>query len=461
MTEATVAGISPEDWRLVGHLVAAGATIDSRAVRGGEVFVAIEGQRRDGHEFIVESFEAGAAAVLVRRSWWSRRKAARAQGIHLLVDDPVKAMQAWAAALRQAVAPRVVAVTGSSGKSTTKELILALLHDRGDVVGTARNYNNEIGLPWTLLRMRSRTRLVVVELGANHPGEIARLTGIARPDVAVITCVGHAHAGPFGGRAGILEAKLEILTGLSPEGVVVIPDDDPELDDAVRGRWSGRIIRFGRTDRADVRCDRDHQTLDGTELLVSGAPEPVRLALLGEGAVRSALAAFAVTREVSPGGVDYSALSRVKPLPGRMDGRRAHGVTWLLDMYNASPESTLANLRFFEQAPVAGRKVFVFGGMRELGEETAVHHERVGAAAGFCDAGVFLGEEARLAAPVAQKAGEKQVLWCGETREVVQFLRKYLRPGDAVYLKGARAAGLEEVARQMRVIDKHYGEGGV
>jgi UDP-N-acetylmuramoyl-tripeptide--D-alanyl-D-alanine ligase len=177
--------------------------------------------------------------------------------------------------------------------------------------------------------------------------------------------------------------------------------------------------------------------------------------------VRSALAALTVARVLGSSCAQVAGLARVRPLPGRMDPRESHGVMWLLDMYNASPESTLANLAFFQQVPVKGRKVFVFGGMRELGEETEAQHRCVGAAAGFCDAGVFLGDEARIAAPEAQKAGEKQVLWCGEVKEVVQFLRKYLRPGDAVYLKGARAAGLEQVAREMHVIDATYGEGGM
>ncbi len=461
MTQAVVAGIALDDWRLISPLVASGATIDSRAVRGGEVFIALPGTRRDGHEYVAEAFEAGAAAVLVRRAWWSRRKAARAQGIHLLVDDPLQAMQAWAAALRRAVAPKVVAITGSSGKTTTKEMILALLRERGDVVGTRGNHNNEIGLPLTLLSVRSRTRLAVVEMGANHPGEIARLTAIARPDVAVITCAGHAHAGPFGGRPGILAAKLEILEGLAPDGALVLPDDDPELEEQARARWSGRILLFGRTERADLRAVAAECSLQGSQLEVAGEERPLRIHLLGEGAVRSVLAALAATRALGTACAEVGGLAQVKPMPGRMDPREHRGITWLLDMYNASPESAVANLGFFAQVPVRGRKVFVFGGMRELGDETEEQHQRVGRTAGFCDAGVFLGEEARIAAPEAQKAGEKQVLWCSEPREVVLFLRKYLRPGDAVYLKGARAAGLEQVARELGVIDATYGEGGL
>lgn len=460
MTHGVVAGIAPEDWRLMASLAAAGVAIDSRAVRGGEVFVALQGERRDGHTYVGDAFEAGAAAALVRHAWWNRRRAARAQGIHLLVDDPLQALQAWAAALRLAVAPRVVAVTGSSGKTTTKEMILALLSDRGDVVGTRGNLNNEIGLPLTLLSIRSHTRVAVLEMGANHAGEISRLTTLARPDVAVVTCVGHAHAGPFGGRAGIMAAKLEILEGLAPDGALVLPDDDAELEAQARARWAGRVVLFGRSERADVRALADACTLGGTRIEIAGEAQPIELRVLGEGAVRSALAALAAARALQAPCTASANLTRIAPVAGRMDPREHGGVTWLLDTYNASPESTVANLGFFARVPVSGRKVFVFGGMRELGEESEAQHRRVGAAAGFCDAGVFLGDEARLAAPEAQKAGEKQVLWCGEIREVVQFLRRYLRPGDAVYLKGARAAGLEQVAREMGVIDASYGEGG-
>ncbi len=456
MARATVAGISPEDWRLVSSLVASGIALDSRVVGGGEVFVALAGARTDGHRYISEAFEAGASAAIARRSWWSRRKAARALGIHLLVDDPLRGLQDWATGLRRHLSATVIGITGSSGKTTAKEILLGLLRPMGSAVGTVGNRNNQIGLPWTLLSMRDDTRWVVAEMGTNHPGEIAALSRIARPDVGVITCIGHAHEGQLGGAEGVLSAKLELLEGLSPSGTLVIPDDAPALERALGERWSGRVIRFGFAESADVRAEEVTYSREGTRFRLAGHPDPLSLKMLGEGALRSALAAIAATRALDLSDVPFGELENVEPIPGRLHHVESKRVHWLLDMYNASPESCLQSLAFLQQVTPEGRRVFVFGGMRELGEATEERHREVGQAAGFCDAGAFVGEEARIAAPEAQKAGVKQVLWCDQTDDAVRFLRQYLKAGDTVLLKGARSSGLERIARAMGVIGATY-----
>jgi MurE/MurF fusion protein len=459
MTRATVAGLPPADWNLVARLPAAGVALDSRQLVGGEVFVALEGERVDGHAFAAPALEAGASAALVKRAWWSRRKAARAKGIHLLVDDPIEALQDWAAALRLALAPKVIAITGSSGKTSTKELTLALLRRHGEVIGTVGNRNNEIGLPWTLLQLRGGSAWAVVELGANHVGEIARLTRICRPDVAVITCIGRAHVGRFGGAEALLEAKLEILEGLDPQGALVIPDDDERLRARAAASWAGPIVRFGFTDEAEVAARVERTGLAGTELRVRGLAVPLRVRLLGVAGARAALAALASVRALGLPDPDLDALAAVAPFPGRLDPVEANGITWLLDMYNASPESVLHALDFLARVETPGRKVFVFGGMRELGESSGAIHGEIGRAAGACDAGVFFGEEGRIVGPEAQRAGVKQVVWCDQLTDAVRFLREYLVPGDVVLLKGARASALEKVAVGMGVIAPGYGEG--
>lgn len=458
MTRATVAGISPEDWKLVSPLAAAGASLDSRGLVGGEIFVALAGERVDGHQFIEPALEAGAAAVVARRAWWSRRKAARARGIHLLVDDPVEALQQWAAGLRLALAPKVIAITGSAGKTTTKELALALLSREGRVLGTPGNRNNEIGLPWTLLQLRQGDAYAVLEMGANHPGEIGRLAKIARPDVAVITGIGRAHLGSFGGPEALLAAKLEILEGLSPEGTLVVPAGDERIARALAG-WGGRVVRFGFDAGAEIAAERIEASLDGTRLWLRGASEPVRLRMLGPAAARSALAAIAAVQALGVDAPAWEALADVPPFPGRMDAVGHQGATWLLDMYNAAPESVLHALGFLRDLEPRGRRIFIFGGMRELGEESEAIHQEIGRAAGFCDAALFVGEEARLSAPDAQRAGARQVLWSPDTVDAVRFLREYLRPGDVVLLKGARAAALEKIATELEVIPATYGEG--
>jgi UDP-N-acetylmuramoyl-tripeptide--D-alanyl-D-alanine ligase len=432
--------------------------LDSRRIAGGEVFVALPGAKVDGHDFIPQAFEAGAAAAVARRAGWSRRKASRALGIHLLVDDPRAALQAWAGALRRRIDPKVLAITGSSGKTTTKEMAHALLGE-ADSIRTLGNRNNEIGLPWTLLQLRPGVRSAVVELGANHPGEIDRLTRLACPDVALITGVGRAHVGLFGSVEAVREAKLEIVHGLPPDGTVVIPDDDPALEARLRERWPGRVMRFGWSERADLRATSLTCRLDGSRLEIAGLARPLELQVLGEAGARGALAALAAVRALGRGEPDATRLESVRPYPGRLDPIAHGGVCWILDVYNASPESVLHALRFFLAAPVTGRRVLVFGGMRELGEAGPALHQEAGRAAGGCDAGIFIGEEARAAAPEAQRAGMKQVLGCDEIRDAVRFLRDYLKPGDGVLLKGARAAGLERVAQALGVVPETYGEG--
>lgn len=452
MTGATVAGISPEDWRLVNSLVLSGVTIDSRDIAGGEMFVPLPGTQTDGHRFISDAFQAGAGAALAQRSWWSRRKAARALGIHLLVDDPLVALQQWAAELRAAVDPRVVAVTGSSGKTTTKEMILALLRPADDLIGTAGNFNNQIGVPLTLLTLRTTTRRAILELGTNQPGEIAALSKIVRPHVAVITSIGQAHGGFLGGPAGVLQEKLSIVEGLDPEGILVYPDDHEPLAKAVAERWTGRTLTFGFSETAGVRGFDLDTTLESTNLRIDGLSDPVRMSLLGEGSARSALAAVAALRALGEEKIEIGKLATLEAAAGRMQVRMAGGVRWLLDMYNASPEATLQNLGFLERVPCDGRKLFVFGGMKELGDYSEDLHRQVGEAAGFCDAGVFFGEEARRTAPVAQAAGINQVLWCTEHQEAVRFLRGYLKSGDLVLVKGSRSAALEQVVEALGVL---------
>ncbi|MCK4305873.1 MAG: UDP-N-acetylmuramoyl-tripeptide--D-alanyl-D-alanine ligase, partial [Candidatus Eisenbacteria sp.] len=484
MTGGEVAGVSPEQWAVISSCLASGVALDSREVSGGEVFIALPGRRVDGHDFIAAAFAAGAQAALAQRARWGRVVEAPAEavrgkagpakapaetaggervtspGLHIIVDDTLEAMQRWAAGLRLQVNPRVVAVTGSSGKTTTKEMILALLRPLGNVIGTVGNRNNEIGLPWTLLTLRPGVQWAVLEMGTNHPGEIETLSRLARPDVAVISCVGYAHEGFLGGREGVLKAKLEILTGLSPGGALVIPDDDPQLEQAVAERWNGRLVRFGRTEASDIRATEISYGLDGTRLAIAGFPAPLHLQLLGEGGARAALAALAVLRALGVESVDARVMEQVAALPGRLQPMRAGRVTWLLDMYNASPESTLYNLRFLEGIEAGGRKIFVFGGMQELGESSDARHREIGRAAGFCDTGFFVGPEARTCIPEAQGAGLEETFWCASVEDAIDLLRRHLDDGDVVLLKGARSSGLERIALELGVIDESCGEGG-
>lgn len=472
MCDAEVAGISASDWSLVSPLPVPGVVLDSRQLGGGELFIALEGTRVDGHDFIRPALAGGASAVLASRTWWEReqtrigKSAAETErqlqpgGVHLLVDDPLEAMQRWAARLRKRINPKVLAITGSSGKTTAKEMILGLMGEDDRIIGTLGNRNNQIGLPWTMLRMMIDTHTLVLEMGTNAPGEIETLSRIAKPDVALITCIGSAHEGRLGGPEGVLAAKLEILTGLSETGTLVIPDDDPVLAAAVAEKWSGAVIRFGFSEEADVQGLDIEYAVDSTHLKVRGFAAPLRLQLLGRGAALSALAAIAVMRAMDWPLCDGRRLEQVRPTPGRLYPVRTNEVDWLLDMYNASPESTRLSLEFLEQAADSGRRVFVFGGMRELDCYSVCRHEEIGVLTGFCDLVILVGDQARQSAETAREAGAGRVEVCEDPAAATEILRDYLAPGDTVLLKGARSAALEKVAEASGVIDASFGKGG-
>jgi MurE/MurF fusion protein len=463
MCNAEVAGVTPEDWQIVSSVPVPGIVLDSRQLGGGEVFIALEGTRADGHEFVGPALAGGASAALVSNTWWNRIGAGGAphqEGVHFVVDDPLLAMQTWARRLRERINPKVVGITGSSGKTTAKEMILGLMGESDQIIGTLGNRNNHIGLPWTMLRMMNDTHTLVLEMGTNHLGEIEMLSTVAQPDVALITCIGSAHEGQLGGPEGVLKAKLEILAGLNRAGTLVIPDDDPVLAAAAAEKWQGKVLRFGFSEEADVQGLDIEYAVDSTHLRVQGFTAPLRLQLLGRGAALSALAAIAVLRAMEWPHSDVSRLEQVRPTPGRLYPKRFGEVLWLLDMYNASPESTRIGLEYLAGAAVSGRKIFVFGGMRELDQFSSSRHLEIGTLCGFCDLVVLVGERASGAAETAREAGAAQVELCDKSEAATEILKGYLAPGDAVLLKGARSAALEKVAEASGVIDASFGKGG-
>ncbi len=454
---ARIAGVSSADWEALSRIEPSGASIDSRRVRGGEVFVALPGSRRDGHEFVGHALRAGAVGAIVEERFLAGERVWET-GVLLVVDDCLGAMTRWAAAAREAASPRVLAVTGSSGKTTTKEIAAALLRHQGPTVATRGNRNNEIGLPLTLLELTPGTKFLVVEMGMNHAGEISRLSRTARPDVAVITCIGRAHEGFLGGREGVLEAKLEILDGMDPEsGVLVLPDDDPILRERVRKRWGGEVRLFGLGSATDYRAEQVQVSEAGTHFVLAGRIEGrIRSRLLGEAGLKSILAAVAAVHSLSGSRPNLEAVSAIEPVPGRMDAVEHEGVLWIIDSYNASPESTIGNLRFVCEGFRERRKIFVFGGMRELGGASPERHREVGSAAGGCDVCIFVGEDARQSAAPAQRAGAPHVSWYPEIGGAASELKRILRPGDIVFLKGARAAAMERIAVELGVVPPSY-----
>jgi UDP-N-acetylmuramoyl-tripeptide--D-alanyl-D-alanine ligase len=423
--------------------VTAPAFVDSRSPVVGGLFVAIEGERVDGHEYAAAAFEAGAAAVLARRP---------VDAPCVMVADPVVALGELAAHVRSLLPDIVtVGITGSQGKTSTKDLIAQILETRGPTVATAGSLNNEIGTPLTLLRADSSTQFLVVEMGARGRGHIQYLAAMAKPSVGVVLNVGVAHIGEFGGKAEIAAAKGELVEALPPSGVAVLNRDDP-LVDAMRARTAARILTFGSSAGADVRvldARLDDVGQVGLALEIDGRRHDLELSLVGLHQAANAAAAAATALACGLGAdAVAAALATVRTRSRwRMELAEAPtGVTVLNDAYNANPDSVRAALQTLAdlgQHRPGGRTIAVLGEMRELGTASVAAHARVG---GFARA---LGVDVVLAVgAAAYPAGAVRV---EDIPAALAWLDANLRPDDTVLVKASRAAGLELIAQALTV----------
>jgi len=430
-------------------VVAGPVVIDSREAQPGSLFAALPGTRADGHDFARAAVAAGAAVVLAQR---------RVGVPALIVGD----VQAALAALATAVVARlpdltVAGITGSAGKTTTKDLTAQLVESLGATVSNRGSYNNEIGHPLTVLRVTGQTRYLISELSARGPGHIAALCAIAPPRLGAVLCVGHAHAGEFGGIEQVARAKAELPAALRSDGVAVLNADDPRVL-AMAQRTRARVVTFGRSARADVRADgvsTDDQGRAAFTLVTVGGSAPVRLQLHGAHHVSNALAAAALAGEL---GLAVDAIAAglsgaVARSRWRMEvTQRPDGVTIINDAYNANPESLRAALAALaDMAAPGGRRGFaVLGEMTELGELAGKFHEEAGLLAAQAGVAGLIGVGA-AAAPIL--AGTKAVpSWQGELLQVadpaaaVAALGQRLRGGDVVLVKASHSVGLESVA---------------
>ncbi|MCO5967235.1 UDP-N-acetylmuramoyl-tripeptide--D-alanyl-D-alanine ligase [Actinoallomurus soli] len=442
ITRGRLDGASPET------VVSGPVVIDSRQAEPGALFVAFRGEHADGHDFAAQAAEAGAAAVLAERP----------VGVPaVVVDDVLTALSALARAVVDRLPETtVIGVTGSAGKTSTKDLLARLTGRLGPAVAPPGSFNNEIGHPLTVLRADEGTRYLVLEMGARGLGHIAHLARVARPDIGVVLNVGSAHIGEFGSREVVAKAKGEMVESLSPEGVAVLNADDP-LVRAMAARTSARITLFGRVPEADVRAE--DESLDDAgrprfTLVTPGGSAPVALRLYGAHTVSNALAAAAVAHELGMPAADIAeVLSEATPASRwRMEvTERPDGVTVINDAYNANPESVRSALDTLVHMARDRRAFAVLGEMAELGATTVSEHERIGthAARGGLTGLIAVGE---TAASVLKGAGQVGS-WTGEGVRVedadaaVAALGERLRPGDVVLVKGSRVAGLEKVAQ--------------
>jgi UDP-N-acetylmuramoyl-tripeptide--D-alanyl-D-alanine ligase len=431
--------------------------IDSRAVRAGDLFVAIHGERLDGHEFVAAALRGGAGGALVHRA--PAPGAGHREAFLIQVDDTTRALQDLARDVRRRSGARVVAITGSAGKTTTKEITAGFLSSRYSVFRNKGNLNNHIGLPLSLLELRSRPEVAVVELGMNHPGEIRTLVGIAEPEVRVWTNVGDAHLGFFASAEAIADAKAEILEGAREDDVLVANAGDPRIVQRMRG-FRGRVITFGIDAAADVRAtDVRNRGLAGMEADVATAQGSRRLTtpLLGAGNLSNVLAAIAVgTHFGVPLDEMVDGAARLTPAPRRGELLRLPGgITLIDDSYNASPAAMKRSLETVRAAVGSARKVAVLGEMLELGAHAERLHRECGKAA--AEAGVDLlitvgREPAAVLAAEAVAAGMPagSVSHVGSKEEAAEEVLRQVRAGDLVLVKGSRGIGTDLVVERLK-----------
>jgi len=463
---------TPMTWHIEDLLQATGGTllagpmsaefadigIDSRIIARDHLFVAIRGAKYDGHAFIPELMGAGIKGIMIHKSLSDREQLidwSEAGGCCIMVADTTLALGDLAAFQRQRAGIPVVAITGSNGKTTTKELIASIVSQERTTLSTQGNLNNEIGLPLTLLRLSRAHEAAVVELGMNHPGEIGRLADISRPDIGVITNIGPAHLEGLKDVEHVMAAKAELLEYIPAHGTAVLNADDgfgPRLGEMA----NSRTLYFGLADNADVRADAVRPVGMMTEfnLCLPDGQIPVILHAPGRYMLANALAAAAagyaagISREAIKSGIEA-----FRPVAGRMAHTETRtGIHIIDDAYNANPGSMKAAIDALMALKGGHSAILVAGDMLELGDRAAELHTEVGraAAAGGIDRLYLTGTFARDVANGALASGmpESAVL-VGSKSEILENLAETLSPEDWVLVKGSRSTGMEQIVQQL------------
>ncbi|MBA4389019.1 MAG: hypothetical protein C0404_13640 [Verrucomicrobia bacterium] len=428
-----------------------GVSNDSRTIRKDNLYFALKGPNFDGHAFIDEVFLKGAAASVVSREWQGRGTSGKPL---LRVADPADALRAAAASYRRKINPLVIAVTGSAGKSTVKEMIAQTLSKSFETSCTRGNWNNDIGLPLSMLGMTESARVGVFEVGMNHPGEITALCRILGPSWGIITNVGPVHIEFFDSIEGIANEKADLLRSL-PAGGVSFLNRDMECFNTVRRAAPGETISVSMKNDADYLC-RSWNAVRGEAVVVekrTGESYPFKTKLRGEHNVANAMLAVAVARRHGMAWETIAqALLNYDPLPMRWETRDYRGAKIINDAYNANPLSMRAAIKAFDEENADGGKWLVLSGMLELGAGTEAEHVALGEYAGRLGYRmVAVGELGRLIALGARRTGQRKefLFECGSNAEAAELLAGSLRSGDAVLLKASRGMKLEEIVQNL------------
>src|SRR5437660_218175 len=418
---------------------------DSRTIKKGELFVALRGENFDGHKFVEAAAKAGAAGAIVDLNWKGKVPAKFAI---IRAQDTLIAYQNIAANYRKSLPLKVLAITGSNGKTSTKDFAASVLGRKFRVTKTQGNFNNHVGLPRTILEATSQDEVAVWEIGMNHPGEVAPLAKIAAPDAAIITNVGVAHIEFMGTREAIAKEKGALAEAVGANGTVILNADDSFSKD-IAGRTSARVI-FAGTKEGTIHAIDIQQSADGSEFtILEGAHQcRAQLPVPGLHMVQNALLAIAAGRAFGLSLEEAAAGLASAPLTkARLQIKEINGVQFLDDSYNANPDSMRAALQTLVELDTDGKRIAVLGEMRELGKESERGHEEVGeAAAAFgVDHLIGIGEMGAIISRAAKKAGLEKSSVVGSTSEAAELLLEMAAPGDLILIKGSRLARTEDV----------------
>lgn len=439
----------------------AGASTDSRTVGRGDLFFPIKGERHDGMAFVRDALAAGASGSLVTR--WNEKIRSELNGVMepatviIKVDSGLAALQRLASYVRTQLDAEVVGITGSTGKTTTKDFLAAMLGRKKQVVAAERSFNNEVGVPITILRASRRTQVVVVEMAMRGRGQIEQLANIARPTVGLVTNVGKTHLEFLGSEEQIAEAKAELVASIPPDGVVVLNADD-YWTHKIRATASAKVVTYGTAAAADVRAidiEVDDEGRASFQLRANQRRKKIRLPVLGKHNAYNFCAAAAVALAL---GIDMEDIGRSLADVSISEMRMqqfvtADDVVVLNDAYNANPTSMKSALETLGSIATGGKRIAVLGDMTELGRMTDVAHFQVGelAAKIGIDMLVTVGERSARIADGAMVHGmdSKQVRRCAATEEAARHVKKALKPSDVVLVKASRVMKLEEVVNAL------------
>ena len=445
---AKLAGVSLSsgDGSVMVHKV----STDSRTLKPGELFVALRGENLDGHNFVESAAKAGAAGAMVDSNW----KGQVPENFALIrMKDTLQGYQELAANCRKSLTLKVVAITGSNGKTSTKDFTASVLGRRFRVTKTEGNFNNHVGLPRTILETTSRDEVAVWEIGMNHPGEVAALSKIAAPDTAIITNIGVAHIEFMGSREAIADEKGALVEAVGAEGTVILNADDP-FSARIAARARAKVVLAGTTD-GTIRAAEISQSEDGTEFTILEGAHRCRaqLPVPGLHMVQNALLAvaagrvFGVSLEACAEGLASAPLAKA-----RLQIKKIGGVEFIDDSYNANPDSMKAALRTLAELPAEGKRIAVLGEMRELGAESERGHREVGVTAATLkiDQVIAIGNLASEIAHAAKDAGLQKIAIVGSASDAADLLGEIAAPGDLVLIKGSRLARTEQVIEGFR-----------